>query len=259
VLVVVGAVVSRIDFGRSLRSLRSAGFASGSREANYHAVVTELAALAAKGGGSIRNIESAGSTENIARLARAADGTCDVTFALAQDGSDWGEAGKLELIARLPRAESVFFLGKDADSITELSHLTGKKIGVGPAASGTERLARQLFDLPELRSLGVQLVNSPLVAQLDATKNGELDLAILTIDEDAPLVVGAVRDMGLQIAGFKHLDVISRRLPHFRTGRIGAGQFDAVKLLPAEDKRVLRVDTLVLGNAAPRARRPSRS
>ncbi|HSO34550.1 MAG TPA: hypothetical protein VLT33_18580, partial [Labilithrix sp.] len=123
-----------------------------------------------------------------------------------------------------------------------------KRIGIGPAGSGTERLAKQLFDLPELRALGIQLVNRPLSEQLDAAKRGELDLALLVIDEDAPIVGTAVRELGLQIAGFKHIDVVARRLPHFRTGRIGAGQYEAVKVLPAEDKRVLRVETVVLGN-----------
>jgi hypothetical protein len=119
---------------------------------------------------------------------------------------------------------------------------------VGPAGSGTEHLAQQLFGLPELSPLDVQLVRAPLATQLESAKNGEIDLAMLAIDEDAPLLVAAIRDQGLQIAGFSHIDVIARRLPHFRTGRIGAGQFEAVKVLPAQDKRVLRVETLVLGN-----------
>ena len=107
------------------------------------------------------------------------------------------------------------------------SQLAGKKIGVGPAGSGAERLAKQLFDLPELRALGVQLLNGAITTQLDATRKGELDLTLLVIDEDAALVAKAVRDQGLQIAGFTHIDVIARKLPHFRTGRIGAGQYEA--------------------------------
>jgi hypothetical protein len=142
----------------------------------------------------------------------------------------------------------VFFLGRDADAMTELSQLAGKKIGVGPEGSGAERLAKQLLDLTELRPLGVQLVQGPLAGQLEAAKKGELDLVLLVIDEDAPLITTAVREQGLQIAGFTHIDVIARRLPHVRTGRIGAGQYEAVKLLPAQDKRVLRVETVVLGN-----------
>jgi len=250
VLFLVGFIVSRLDFSRSYASLRQTGFASGSTEGNYHRLVDELAKVAAQGSGSLRNVETAGSTENVARLTSSAAGTCDVAFALAQDGSDWGDTTKnrIELLGRLPRSESVFFLGRDADTMTELSQLAGKKMGVGPTGSGAERLAKQLFDLPELRALGVRLVNGAIATQLDATKKGELDLTLLVIDEDAPLVTNAVRDQGLQLAGFTHIDVIARKLPHFRTGRIGAGQYEAVKVLPAQDKRVLRVETVVLGN-----------
>jgi TRAP-type uncharacterized transport system substrate-binding protein len=251
ILFFVGFVVSRLDFSRSYRSLEHTGIASGSKEGNYYRIVSDLAKTAEASGGSLRNVESAGSMDNVTRLARAAGASCDVAFALAQDGSDWGDAAgkrRLELLGRLPRLESVFFLGADADTMTELSQLTGKKIGVGPSGSGTERLAKQLFEIPELRVLGVQLVAGPLAEQLEAAKKGELDVAMMVIDEDSPLVTSAVRDKGLQIASFAHIDVIARRLPHFRTGRIGAGQYEAVKVLPAQDKRVLRVETVVLGN-----------
>jgi TRAP-type uncharacterized transport system substrate-binding protein len=250
VLGFVGFIVSRLDFSRSYSSLRHTGVASGTTDGNYHRIVDELAKLAALGNGSLRNVESAGSSDNVTRLASSATGSCDVSFALAQDGSDWGDTSKnrIELLGRLPRSESVFFLGRTADAMNELSQLAGKKIGVGLAGSGAERLAKQLFDLPELRGLGVQLVNGALATQLEAARKGELDLTLVVIDEDAPLVTTAIREQGLQIAGFSHIDVVARRLPHFRTGRIGAGQYEAVKVLPAQDKRVLRVETIVLGN-----------
>jgi TRAP-type uncharacterized transport system substrate-binding protein len=252
VLSLVGFVVSRLDFSRSYTSLKQTGFASGAKDGNYGAIVSDLATIAARSGGSLRNVESAGSIDNVAKLTRAGGGgpggTCDVAFALAQDGSGFEPSAHLELLGRLPKAESVFMLGRDADAMTELAQLAHKKIGVGPVGSGSERLAAQLFELPELAPLGVELVRAPLAAQLEAARRGEIDLAMFAIDEDAPVVVNAVRNQGLQIAGFTHIDVIARRLPHFRTGRIGAGQFEAVKVLPAQDKRVLRVETLVLGN-----------
>jgi TRAP-type uncharacterized transport system substrate-binding protein len=248
VLALVGLIVSRLDFSRSYGSLKNTGVASGAKEGNYAVIVDDLVKIAAKHNGSLRNVESTGSGDNIAKLAQASGGSCDVSFALAQDGSDFRLSNKIELLARLPKAESVFFLGLEADKMTELAQLANKKIGVGPPGSGAERLAHQLFDLPELKPLNAQLVSLSLADQLAAAKRGELDLALVVMDEDAPLVVTSVREMGLQIAGFTHIDVISRRLPHFRTGRIGAGQYEAVKVLPPVDKRVLRVETVVIGN-----------
>jgi TRAP-type uncharacterized transport system substrate-binding protein len=248
VLGLVGFLVSRLNLARDLHRL-DARMLSGAPEGNYSATVDGLSRRAREGGGKLVNLPSNGSAENVDRLVKAANGTCDVQFALAQDGANLAAASpKLQLVARLWKAESVFFLGRDADKITQLSALAKMRIGIGPEGSGSAVVAKQMFELPELAALGVVMSNHPLAEQLDLAAKGDLDLAIFVMDEDAPFLVSAIRDRGLQIAGFNHLDVVSRRLPHFRTGRIGAGQYDPVRVIPAEDKRVLRVETLVLTN-----------
>jgi hypothetical protein len=152
------------------------------------------------------------------------------------------------LLGRLPKSESVFFLGKDADKRTSLASLAGARIGVGPKGSGVAGLAHRIFALEDLSRLGVVLEHHPVAEQLALAERGELDLAMVVIDEDALVIAGPIREGRLQIAPLANLDVVARRIPHLRTGRIGAGQYDAVKVVPAEDRRVLRVDTLVLAN-----------
>ncbi len=245
VVAALGFTVSRLNLRSDLHRL-DVGFVSGSAEGNYHRLVDQLAVLAAKEKGKVRNVTSEGSADNVRRLTAAAS-SCEVAIGLAQDGTSWGE-NPPQLLGRLPKAESVMFFGKTADSIKEFAQLKGMKIGIGPAGSGAAVLADQLLELEELKGLGLVLTNHPLSEQLELAAKGELDLAVLVMDEDAELVKKAIRQMGLQMAGFAHADVIARRIPHLRTGRIGAGQYDAVKLLPPEDKRVLRVETLVLGN-----------
>jgi hypothetical protein len=242
---VLALVVSHLDVRHDMRRLNIA-ILSGTPAGNYHRLIESLTDRAARERGTLRNLASEGSADNLARL-MAARHDCSVTAALAQDGSDFGE-DRPRLLGRLPKAESVFFLGKDADRVTEFSQLARMKIGVGPTGSGIARIAEQLFGLPELAALGIELTHHGLPEQLALAQEGKLDLAMLVIDEDAGLLSHAVLEQGLQIVGFRHADVIARRLPHLRTGRIGAGQYDAVALLPKEDKRVLRVETLVLSN-----------
>jgi NMT1-like family len=244
-LALVGALLSQLNLKRDLHRLDTA-MLSGTAEGSYHAIAQDLARLAAKENGMLREVASAGSIENVTRL-RAARPSCDIAFALAQDGGDWGPPGELELIGRLPKAESVVLLGKDADKLTELSQLAHAKLGAGPEGSGAARLASQLFAIPELAALGVEISHRAAGEELAMLADGRLDLALVVIDEDAPWLGNTVRG-GMQIAGLSHIDVVARRLPHFKTGRIGAGEFDAVRVIPAQDKRVLRVETLVLGN-----------
>ena len=241
----LGVVVSRLNLHSDMSRLEI-GILSGAQEGNYHRLIDELGRLATLEKGRIKNVSSEGSADNVRRLAAAAK-SCEVAIGLAQDGTAWGET-KPQLLGRLPKSESVMFFGKDADRIKEFSQLKGLKVGIGPAGSGAAVIAGQLLALPELASLGLVLSNHTLSEQLALAAKGDLDLALLVMDEDAPLVGQAIREQGLQLAGFAHADVIARRIPHLRTGRIGAGEYDAVRLLPPEDKRVLRVETLVLGN-----------
>ncbi len=246
ILVAVALVVARIDLHPDLGHVRVAVL-SGAPEGNYHAIVTDLGEVASARGGRVEAVTSAGSVENLARLA-AASGDCSVQFALVQAGTPPPAGARLELIGRLAKAESMFLLGKKADAIGSFASLAGLRIGVGPAGSGTADVARRVLGSRDFQGLGLVLSNHPVVEQLDLAERGELDLAALVIDEDADLVERAVRDRGLAIVGFPHADVVARRFPFLRHGRIGAGQFDPVRMLPPVDKEVLRVDTLVVGN-----------
>ena len=55
------------------------------------------------------------------------------------------ESHSFELIGRLPAPESFVVLGRDADRIRTVADLRGKRIGIGPVGSGTERVARQVL------------------------------------------------------------------------------------------------------------------
>ena len=251
--VALAVFVARLEIGRDLSRLH-VGVLSGAREGNYHAVVDRMAAAAGVRHGIVTNVESAGSVENLAKLARASGGACDVAFALIQDGaliqgpSSSSSSSSLELLGRLPRAESVLFLGAHADDIADFASLRGMRIGIGPEGSGAAKIAREILQSRDFDTLGLTLSTHPLVEQLDLAAKGELDLAVVVMDEDAPLVDAAVRERGLQIAGFAHADVLLSRVAHVHVGRIGAGHYDPVRVLPAADKTVLQVDTLLVGN-----------
>jgi hypothetical protein len=241
----LGALAKRAP---TLAHLRVA-ILSGSEHGNYYAVVHALAAEARQQQGHIDNLSSAGSVENVSRLI-AAKTTCTVHFALVQEGMDWPVGHSLELIGRLSKAESLVFLGLDADRIRVLTDLRGKHIGIGPSGSGTERLLRQIF--APLTDLDLRLSTHSMAEQLAKIEAGELDLGAMVIDEDARLLTAAVRDRKLQLLNLPAADVLARHLPFTRVGRIVAGQYDPMRQLPGEDKRVLRLDTLLIGNRCAR-------
>ena len=115
-LVALGLMVAQLDLEHDLHRLNT-GFLSGLPEGNYHVIAEALVATAAQQRGRLREVPSQGSTDNIDRLRRAR-ASCELSFGLVQDGSDWGAEGELQLIGRMAKAEYVFFLGKRADQFT---------------------------------------------------------------------------------------------------------------------------------------------
>jgi hypothetical protein len=250
-LALLGFILSRIDLTHDLSRLH-VSVLSGDPQGNYHAVVAEMARLAAERHGSVTEVPSAGSVENVRRLTTAAK-TCDVQFALVQDGTDWaagapGTTTPLRVYGRFARREAVLWLGRDADRLHDFAQLRGLNIGIGAAGSGTEQIARQIFALPDFAALDVHLSTHPTEEQMGMLANGALDLGVFVIQDDAPAVVDAIRTRGLQVAGFAHTSGVARRLTHLHPGHLDAGIYDAVRGLPPTDKEVMRVETLLVGN-----------
>ncbi|HEY2864562.1 MAG TPA: TAXI family TRAP transporter solute-binding subunit [Casimicrobiaceae bacterium] len=222
---------------------------SGSNEGNYHAIVAKAGAEAQRRHGRVVNLASAGSIENITRLA-AAKSSCNAQFALVQDGLPWPESHPFQLVARLPEPESFVMLGRNADRVRSLMDLRGLRIGIGPVGSGTEYLARQI--VAQLAELDIKLSTQPLQEQLAMVERGDLDLGAMVIEPDADLLVQAVRDRKLQIVDIAIAESLAHRLPSARAGLIKAGYYDPIRDLPSTDKHVIQVDTLLIGNGCAR-------
>jgi TRAP-type uncharacterized transport system substrate-binding protein len=248
ILLLIGLLVAFSDHSPNLAHMR-VGVLSGDPQKHSYEIVNALAAEARRQKGHINNIPSVGSVEDISRLV-ASRTTCDVHFALVQEGMDWPADSPLELVGRMHKADSLIFLGPQADRMKALTDLRGMRIGIGPIGSSTEHIARQV--LAPLAELDLILETQSIDEQVARLERGELDLWAVVINEDAQLLAEAVRDRGLQILSLPNADALVRRLPFKRIGRIVAGQYDPVRVLPAEAKDVLQVDTLIVGNRCAR-------
>ena len=253
-ILVVVFVLGFIFLGTSSRNTDlshvKVAFLSGSEEGNYHAVVARVAAEARRRGGLVENLPSAGSVANIERLV-AESSSCRVQFGLVQEGLAWPEGHSLRLIARLPAPETLFILGRNADAIRNVADLHGMRVGIGPVGGGTAQVAREV--MAQLAELDVKVSTHTFQEQLDKAGRGELDLAAFVIEPDARLIVDAVRGRKLQLVDMAGAEAIAHRLPSARAGVVKAGYYDPVRNLPPTDKRVINVDTLVVGNGCARA------
>lgn len=229
-----------IDFVPGLTGLNVRIY-SGMQGGGYSATVEKLGVIAAKKKGKITNFPTQGSLENLKLLAESSDGNA---FALAQNGLPIPEG--LELVTRLSKSETVFFLGRNAGSIKTLAGLRGKRIGIGPEGSGAAHFARKFHTTMHLDTLQVTLTNYSLDEQMRLLKTGGLDLAILVFTDNAEIIEQAILKDGLQFATFRQGDSFAKRLPFLRTSSIREGYFDPIRNIPDSDKPVLKLDTMVL-------------
>jgi TRAP-type uncharacterized transport system substrate-binding protein len=243
----VAAVAGAFGIAHDYGYLRAA-ILTGTRGGPYHTLATQLAERAMREHGQLAVVSTAGSIENVRRLAAPQPG-CGEKFAFIQDGTPVPADAGIELLGRLPKQEALLLLARQGNAFRTFADLRGAAIGIGPQDSGTAYLMRQLFAGPDLQALGVQLVNHELTEQAELVAAGKLDLAAFVMEEDSEFARATITRHGLDIVSPKDLDGLIARYPWLSLGVIPAGRYDLVRALPAADRQIARLATFVVANA----------
>ena len=214
----------------------------------YNALGQRLATRALRKNGHLKIVATAGSVENIARLV-GENGQCVPAFAFVQDGVPAPADAGLTTLGRLPQPESLFLFARRGRAINTFADLEGASVGVGPQGSGTAYLMQQLMENSDLSGLGLKASNHDLEAQAGLVRDGQLDLAASVMNESAEMVRTLANKYDLEIVAPADIEGLVARDKWLRLGRIPAGYYDIAKPIPATDKLVAQVDTLVMTNA----------
>ncbi len=214
----------------------------------YYAVGERLAARALKKNGHLKVVATAGSIENIARLV-GQNGKCKPAFAFVQDGMPIPPDAGLQTLGRLPQPESLLIFARRGRPVATFNDLKGATIGVGPEQSGTAYLMRQLLLNSDLKDLGLKASNHDSIAQAELVRDGALDLAAYVMNDNAPLIRTLINKDDLEIVSPADIEGLVARDKWLHLGRIPMGFYDISRPLPASDKLVAQVDTLIMTNA----------
>jgi TRAP transporter TAXI family solute receptor len=225
-----------------------ASILTGSPTGAYHALGERLAARALKKNGHLKVVATAGSIENIKRLV-GENGRCVPVFAFVQDGLPTPADAGLVTLGRLPQPESLLLMARRGRAINTFDDLKGASVGIGPEGSGTAYLMQQLLENSDLSGLDLKPSNHDVEAQAGLVRDGQLDLAAFVMNENAELVRTLMNKYDLEIVAPADIEGLVARDKWLRLGRIPAGYYDVAKPIPATDKLVAQVDTLVMTNA----------
>jgi TRAP transporter TAXI family solute receptor len=242
----VAGIASAFGIARDYGYL-NASILTGSPDGQYYALATRLANRAKSEHGTLKVVATNGSVENVNRLANGSD-NCAEKFALIQDGTPVPADARLELLGRLPQPETLLLLGRPSHAINTFADLRGASIGIGPDGSGTAYLMRQLFEDPDLRTLDVHLSQHGLAEQAQLVAEDKLDVAAFVMQEDAELLRSIIHQHGLDIVSPQDLQGLIARYPWLSLGQIPAGRYDLVRPIPATNKPVARLATLVIAS-----------
>ena len=244
---VIAALAAGFGIARDYGYLRAA-ILTGSPGGQYYAIATRLSDRAKREHGKLAVIPTAGSIENVTRLATGR-GHCNEMFALVQDGTPISADARLELLGRLPKPESLLLLARRGHAFQTFAHLHGASVGIGPEGSGTAHLMRQLFEGSDLRRLDVHLSHHELSEQAQLVAEGKLDIAAVVLQEDAEFLSSMIRQHDLDIVSPQDLNGLIARYPWLSLGSIPVGRYDLVRPIPATDKQVARLGTLVIASS----------
>jgi hypothetical protein len=138
----------------------------------------------------------------------------------------------------------VFYRGDQR--FERLSQLAGKRIGVGPAGSGTHAVAMRLLAanglIESASSQGTSpavLVEEPVTKAAEALQKGELDAAFFVAAFDAEYILNLLNDRSVHLLSFDQHEAYHRRFRFLSPVTVPAGMVNLGRNIPAQNVSLL--------------------
>lgn len=225
-----------------------ARLATGAAGGGYHEFGQRLQAELAHQGFSLELVESAGSTDNLSKLASG-----EVQLALVQSGQELtlgAEArDKLNGLGVMYREPLWLFLGNKV-RFTRLADLLKLRLAIGAPGSGTQTVTAALFAANRIEPAQYPKPWQPLGGSraADALIAGQLDAAFFLGPAENPLVQRLAAEPGLHLVSLRRTQAYLARLPYLSQLQVSEGMLDMAQNTPDHDIVTLGpVATLVAG------------
>jgi len=190
--------------------------------------------ILARNGVTLKILPSQGSFENLQRLE---DPASHVDIGFVQGGvSDGTNIQKLVSLGNISYEPLLVFY-RDTTNIALLSGLTGKRLAIGSAGSGTHSLALSLLQTNGLTGDGVTLLLN-LDADDAAQKllAGTIDAVFIMSDSASSQTMRTLlRSPGIQLLNFEQADAYTRRFNYLNKLLLPEGSIDFGKNLPQQN------------------------
>ncbi len=186
---------------------------------------------------------SSGPFENLKLLE---DEDSKVSAAFVQDGlGSYDQQPDVESLGSL-YYEPIWVFYRSKNDYTYLSQLMGEKISVGRVGYGTQVLAERLLKLTGLDPSEAEMVNLASADAAEALKKGKIDVAILMLPADSPVVHDLAVQKDIKLMDIAQAEAISRKDPAFHHLVLPRGSLDLDSDSPHKDINLVSSTTTLL-------------
>jgi TRAP transporter TAXI family solute receptor len=245
IVTLIGALIIAIAFLIAYRFVRPAPpgsfiISTGNPSGAYHLYGERYRELLAKERIRVEVRPSAGSIENLQRLADPESG---VEVALVQGGVATPEQAEGLVSLAALYYEPLWIFYRDDNPLTLLAQLAGKRIAAGPEGSGTRALVAHVLEVGNALQRGARL--SPLTGReaADALIAGRLDAALFVAAPDAPVVQRLLKTPGIRLMSLSHAEALARRFPYLSAVTLPRGMIDLGDDIPSSSVRMVAATT----------------
>lgn len=179
---------------------------------------------------------SAGAVENLQRLR---DGKFDVDAGFVQGGiaSGTGDDNLVSLGSLYYEPLWIFYRASLAQqgALDRIGQLKGRRIAIGPSASGTYHLAMELLEANGISGKPTRLVLQTGIAAVEALRRGEVDALFVVGPTQSAAVWLLLYSEGVRLMSLGNADAYTRRFPYLTRLTLPAGAVDLARNIPAQD------------------------
>jgi len=209
---------------------------TGSEEGGYHAFGKRYQEILARNGIKVELQPSAGSVENLARLA---DEDSEVEAGFVQAGT--GTAADYPDLTTLGSVyfEPIWIFYRGALMEDRLRQLRGKRIAVGPLGGGTRRLATQLLLVNNAFSPPTKISDLGGDKAAQALLAGKLDVVFLIGPAESPAITTLLNDKRVKLLSFDRAPAYTKTFPFLSAVKLPQGAINLMRDIPPRDITLL--------------------
>jgi len=183
---------------------------------------------------------SAGAVENLQRLR---DEKFNVDVGFFQGGSDRASDRDtlLSLGSFFHEPLWIFYrasLAQDGE-LDRITQLKGRRIAIGPAASGTHNLAMALLEANGISGKPTRIFPQTGIAAVEALQQGKIDALFVVGPTESAAVWLLLYSEGVRLMSVSHADAYTRRFPYLTRLTLPQGAVDLARNIPARDITLL--------------------